>query len=165
MLGGKGVYRGSSVLVSGSPGHRQEQRGGAASSTPPAARGERALLFAYEESASQMIRNMRSIGIDLAPWVEKGLLQIHAGAADAAGAGAAPGRDARRWCAQFRPARRRRRPDQQPDASDSDDSALKPTLMRLIDFLKEEGITGVFTSLTGDGAIAPRRHPKSASPR
>ena len=41
-------------------------------------RGERALLFAYEESPAQILRNMRSIGIDLEPWVKKGLLQIHA---------------------------------------------------------------------------------------
>ena len=47
----------------------------------------------------------------------------------------------------------------------STDSALKATLMRLIDFLKEQGITGVFTSLTGDGAIAARRDASSASPR
>ena len=41
-------------------------------------RGERVLYFAIEESPSQIMRNMRSIGIDLASWVEKGLLQFHA---------------------------------------------------------------------------------------
>ena len=77
MLGGKGVYRGSSVLVSGAPGTGKST---VAARFVDAAcrRGERALMFCYEESASQMLRNMRSIGIDLAPWVEKGLLRIHA---------------------------------------------------------------------------------------
>ena len=64
MLGGKGVFRGSSVLVSGAPGTGKSSV--AASFVDAAcARGERALLFAYEESQSQLLRNMRSIGIDL----------------------------------------------------------------------------------------------------
>ena len=40
-------------------------------------RGERCLYFAFEESPSQIIRNMGSIGIDLAQWVKKGLLKFH----------------------------------------------------------------------------------------
>ena len=77
MLGGKGVYRGTSVLVSGSPGTGKSSVG-AAFANAACARGERALLFAYEESESQLLRNMRSIGIDLARWVRKGLLQVNA---------------------------------------------------------------------------------------
>ena len=77
MLGGKGVFRGSSVLVSGAPG-TGKSRVAARFADAACRRGERALLFCYEESASQMLRNMRSIGIDLGPWIEKGLLRIHA---------------------------------------------------------------------------------------
>ena len=78
-------------------------------------RGERALLFCYEESASQLMRNMRSIGLDLAPWVEKRPAADPRRPADAAGAGAAPGRDARPGDGVPAGAGRRR-PDQQPDA-------------------------------------------------
>ena len=42
------------------------------------ARGERCVFFSFEESANQIIRNMRSIGIDLGRWVDKGLLHFHA---------------------------------------------------------------------------------------
>ena len=77
MLGGKGVFRGSSVLVSGSPGTGKSSIG-AKFVDAACRRGENALLFAYEESSAQIVRNMRSIGIDLEPWIEKGLLQIHA---------------------------------------------------------------------------------------
>ena len=45
---------------------------------PPARRGEKCAFFSLEESPDQLIRNMRSIGIDLGRWVEKGLLQLHA---------------------------------------------------------------------------------------
>ena len=42
------------------------------------ARGERALFFSFEESPDQLVRNMRSIGIDLQRWVDAGLLQVAA---------------------------------------------------------------------------------------
>ena len=77
MLGGKGVYRGSSVLVSGSPGTGKSTRRGCVPRCRLPAPSA-ALLFCYEESASQVIRNMRSVGVDLAPWVESGRLLIHA---------------------------------------------------------------------------------------
>ena len=77
MLGGKGVFRGSSVLVSGSAGTGKSSIG-AKFIDAACRRGENALLFAYEESSAQIVRNMRSIDIDLEPWVKKGLLQIHA---------------------------------------------------------------------------------------
>src|SRR5262249_33712491 len=77
MLDGHGVYRGSSVLVSGSPGTGKSSIG-AFFAAAAAKRRERAIIFAYEESADQLIRNMRSIGLDLAPYVKKGQLRIHA---------------------------------------------------------------------------------------
>lgn len=76
MLTGLGFYRGSTILVSGIAGTGKSS---ISASLIDAAcrRGERALYFAYEESARQIIRNMRSIGIDLQEWVDAGLLQFH----------------------------------------------------------------------------------------
>lgn len=77
MLGGKGYYRGSTVLVSGTPGTGKTSM--AVHFLDAACRrGERCLCFLFEESPKQLIRNMRSIGIDLEPWVEAGLLRFHA---------------------------------------------------------------------------------------
>jgi len=64
MFAGKGVYRGSSVLISGSPGTGKSSIG-AFFAAEAAKRRERAIMFAYEESSAQLIRNMRSIGLDL----------------------------------------------------------------------------------------------------
>jgi circadian clock protein KaiC len=77
MMGGKGFYRGSSILMSGTAGTGKTS---VAAHFVDAAcrRGERCLYFAFEESPKQIVRNMRSIGIDLEPWVNKGLLQFHA---------------------------------------------------------------------------------------
>jgi circadian clock protein KaiC len=73
MLGG-GYYRGSSILVSGSSGTGKTSVAAtlAATCKPKA----RSLYFAFEESPAQLIRNMRSIGLDLATPVAKGLLRI-----------------------------------------------------------------------------------------
>ncbi len=76
MLGGEGVYRGSSVLVSGTAGSGKSSIA-AHVAAACCARGERCLYFAFEESQAQILRNMRSIGIDLAPFVESGLLVFH----------------------------------------------------------------------------------------
>jgi circadian clock protein KaiC len=77
MLSGKGYYRGSTVLVSGTTGTGKTSL--AAHFIDAACRrGERCLCCLFEESSPQLIRNMRSIGIDLEPWVVAGLLQFHA---------------------------------------------------------------------------------------
>lgn len=75
MLGGQGVYRGTSVLVSGTAGTGKSS---VAASFVHAAcgRGERCLYVSFEESPRQVMRNMRSIGIDLGPWVDGGLLRF-----------------------------------------------------------------------------------------
>lgn len=77
MLGGKGYYRGSSVLISGSAGTGKTSFV-AHFADAACRRGERCIYFAFEESESQVMRNMRSIGIDLEQWVKKGLLKYHA---------------------------------------------------------------------------------------
>src|SRR5690242_11139482 len=75
MLGGQGVYRGSSVLLSGSAGTGKTSLA-AHFADASCRRGERCLFFASEESPSQIIRNTRSIGLDLGAFVPKGLLRI-----------------------------------------------------------------------------------------
>jgi len=77
MLSGAGYYRGSAVLVSGTAGSGKSSVS-AKFVDAACSRGEKCLYFAFEESPLQIMRNMRSIGIDLAPWVEQGLLRFHA---------------------------------------------------------------------------------------
>jgi circadian clock protein KaiC len=77
MLGGKGFFRGSSVLVSGTAGTGKTSIA-AAFAHETCRRGERSMYFAFEESPQQIIRNMRSIGIDLKEDIDKGLLEMHA---------------------------------------------------------------------------------------
>ena len=77
MLSGQGYYRGSTILISGTAGTGKTSL--AAHFLDAACRrGERVLCFLFEESPQQLLRNMRSIGIDLEPWVAGGLLQFHA---------------------------------------------------------------------------------------
>ncbi|GJL67451.1 MAG: circadian clock protein KaiC [Nitrospirales bacterium] len=77
MFGIKGVYRGSTILVTGGVGTGKSSL---VSHFADAAcrRGEPAIYFAFEESSPQIIRNMKSIGLSLDKWVKKGLLQIQA---------------------------------------------------------------------------------------
>lgn len=77
MLGGQGYFRGSSVLVSGTAGTGKSSIA-AHFSAAACQRGEHVLYFALEESPSQIIRNMRSIGINLEQFVQKGLLKFYA---------------------------------------------------------------------------------------
>ncbi|MBK7378700.1 MAG: circadian clock protein KaiC [Ignavibacteriales bacterium] len=77
MMSGKGYYRTSTILVSGTAGTGKTSL--AAQFVEAACkRDERVLYFAFEESPSQFMRNMSSIGIHLEPWVKKGLLHFHA---------------------------------------------------------------------------------------
>jgi len=145
MLGGQGVYRGSSVLVSGSAGTGKSSL--AASFVDAACkRGDKAVFFAYEESDKQLLRNMRSIGLDLERWQKKGLLDIHASRPTLHGL-------EQHLVAMYETVRL-----VQPAVVVVDpisnltmqdgDSLLKATLVRLIDFLKFQGVTSVFTTLT-----------------
>jgi circadian clock protein KaiC len=142
---GKGVYRGSSVLLTGAPGTGKSSLA-AAFAMAACERGERALHFAYEESAAQLMRNMSSIGMDLKRWVDKGLLQIHAS------------RPTLQGLEQhlvtihdeilsFKPSVVVVDPISNLSL-DRDEHDVKPTLMRLIDLMKTQQITSVFTSLT-----------------
>ncbi|AKB60203.1 circadian clock protein KaiC [Methanosarcina mazei] len=77
MLGGQGYYRGTTILISGTAGSGKTSFA-AQFCKAACEREESCLYFAYEESPDQIIRNMRSIGIDLQPYLDSGLLKIHA---------------------------------------------------------------------------------------
>ena len=147
MLGGKGLFRGSSTLVSGAPGTGKSSVG-ASFVDAACARGERALLFAYEESSKQLLRNMSSIGVDLGRWERQGLLHIDASRPTLHGL--------EQHLVHMYDLVRALKPSVvvvDPISNltmDRDDRSLKPTLMRLIDYLKQNGITALFTSLTSD---------------
>jgi len=76
MLGGRGFFRGSSILLTGTAGTGKTI---ISSNFAHAAgqRGERVLFFSFEESPNQIIRNMHSIGLRLEPMVKRGLLRFH----------------------------------------------------------------------------------------
>jgi circadian clock protein KaiC len=148
MLGGEGYYRGSSVLISGTAGTGKSSL---ATHFAEAAclRGERVIFFAFEESPNQIIRNMRSIGIDLQPWVQKGLLQFQAARPMSTG------------LEMHLTTMHKRINAFKPNVVIVDplnsfiiggnETEVKSMLMRLVDFLKMEQIIGLFTSLTASG--------------
>jgi circadian clock protein KaiC len=76
MLSAKGFYKGSTIMVSGTPGTGKTSVACAFAGSV-CQKGERCLYFAFEESPNQIFRNMRSIGLNLESYVERGLLQIH----------------------------------------------------------------------------------------
>ena len=148
LLGGKGFYRGSGVLVSGTPGTGKTSLA-AAFANAACKRGERAIYFAFEESASEITRNMRSIGIDLRRWVKKGLLLFYARRPTAYGL-------------ETHLATMHQLVDEvKPSVAILDPiSNLMPmgdagdvyaTLLRMIDSLKNRGVTSFCTSLTEPG--------------
>ncbi|AMR33805.1 KaiC 1 [Mucilaginibacter sp. PAMC 26640] len=77
MLGGQGFYRGGSTLVSGTAGTGKTSLA-AYFANETCNRGEKCIYFAMEESPNQIIRNMRSIGVDLKRHVDSGLLMFNA---------------------------------------------------------------------------------------
>ena len=148
MLGGKGFYRGSSILISGTSGTGKTS---VAAHFVDAAcrRGERCLFFAFEESPRQIVRNMRSIGIDLQPWVRKGLLLFQAARPTYGG------------IEEHLLVTHKRISSFQPSVVVVDPvtnlimvstaNEVRSMLTRLVDFLKTQGITSIFTSLTAGG--------------
>ena len=148
MLGGKGYYRGSSILVSGTAGTGKSSLA-AIFADAACQRGERALYFAFEESPSQIIRNMRSINIDIQQHLDKGLLTFHASRPTASGLET-------HLAQMFKIVM-----DLKPTVmivdpisnliSIGNDNEVKSMLTRLVDFLKSNHITTMFTSLTTAG--------------
>jgi circadian clock protein KaiC len=148
MMEGKGFFRGSSVLVSGTAGTGKSSLA-ANFCRAACARGENCLYFAFEESPSQIVRNMRSVGLILEPWVKKGLLHINAMRPTSIGLEA--------HLASVHKSIERVRPSVvviDPITnlvSVSGTYNVKSMLMRLVDFLKVEQITSMFTNLTFAG--------------
>jgi circadian clock protein KaiC len=151
MLGGKGYYRGSSVLVSGTAGTGKTTLA-AAFVSAACARGERSLYFAFEESREQIIRNMRSVGTDLASCADTGLLKFHAVRPTIYGL--------EMHLVAIHDQVRKFKPrivvlDPLTNlAAIGDDSEVKSMLTRLLDFFKGQQITSLFTTLVaGDSPI------------
>ena len=145
MLDGKGFYRGSSILVSGTAGTGKSTL--AAHFVEAACqRGERALYFAFEESQDQIIRNMRSVGIDLEKFVKKDLLKFQNARPSAFGLEVHLAM-IHKVISEFEPTVVVVDPITNFLAV-GDTPETKSMLTRLIDFLKISQITAVFTSLT-----------------
>ena len=145
MLSGQGFYRGSSILLSGTAGTGKTTL--AAHFIEAAClRGERALYFAFEESQEQIIRNMRSVGIDLERFIKKGLLKFH-NARPAAWGLEVHLAVIHQAISDFKPIVVVVDPITNFLAV-GDSVETKAMLTRLIDFLKVRQITGMFTSLT-----------------
>jgi circadian clock protein KaiC len=153
MLGGKGYYRGSSVLVSGTAGTGKSSLA-AHFADAACRRRERVLYFAFEESPSQIIRNMRSIGIHLQHWVDKGLLQFHAQRPSFAGLEMHLAVQ-HKVINAFRP--QAVILDPLNSFIDGDNGiGVHSMLTRLLDFLKTKQITGLFTSLISSAPTLER---------
>lgn len=147
MMGGKGYCRGSSILVSGSAGTGKTSLAGYFAEAA-CRRGERSLYFAFEESAAQIGRNLRSIGVTLGPFLRTGLLRIHAARPTTSGLGGHL-LGMHRLIEELRP----RVVVVDPISnlmSVGTTIEVKAMLARLIDFLKGKQMTALFTSLTTD---------------
>lgn len=144
MLSGKGYFRASTVLISGTAGTGKTS---VASAFVEGAckRGERTLFFTFEESSDQLMRNMRSIGIRLGPWVKKGTLLFHATRPTLYGLETHLA-TAIKLIKTFQPTIVIFDPINAFMTGDNGNE-VKSMLLRLVDFLKMKGITAFFTSL------------------
>src|SRR4051812_6508651 len=148
MLGGQGFYRGTSVLVSGTAGTGKSSIA-AHFVDATCRRGERVLYFAMEESPGQILRNMKSIGLDLQQWVDRGLLRFHASRPTLFGLEMHLV-SIFRWVLEVSPSVVIVDPLSNLSAVGSYNEVMS-TLLRLADFLKSREITALFTSLTSNG--------------
>jgi circadian clock protein KaiC len=153
MLEGSGFYRGSSILVSGTAGTGKTSM--AAHLVDAAcARGETCLYFSFEESPDQLLRNMRSIGIDLARWIKKGLLHIQSTRPTAHGLELHLV-EMHNLLEEYKPKVVVVDPlSSLVSGADENVNDLTNMLLRIIDRLKQLGTTGFFTSLTSGGQAA-----------
>ncbi|KEQ04710.1 MULTISPECIES: circadian clock protein KaiC [Pseudorhizobium] len=145
MLVGGGFYRGSSILVSGVAGSGKSSLSACFAAAACEA-GERALYFSFEESSDQTVRNMRSIGVDLKPWMDQGLfrhiaarptfysLEMHLAVM-------------LREVTRFKPSLVLVDPIS-AFIGNADQLEVQAMMLRMVDFLKARGVTGVFTHLT-----------------
>jgi circadian clock protein KaiC len=151
MLAGKGYFKGSSVLVSGTAGAGKSSIA-AAFADSVCARGGRCLYWSSEESPEQIVRNMASIGFDLGRHARKGLLRFHSVRPTLYGLESHLV-TLHKLVTEFRPESVVMDPITNLSAV-GDDAEIKGMLTRVIDFLKSQGITTIFTSLTSGGGAA-----------
>jgi circadian clock protein KaiC len=145
MLGGKGFYRGSSILMSGTAGTGKSSL--AAYFVDAASRrGERSLYFAFEESPQQIIRNMGSIGLNLEPWAKKGLLRFQASRPTLYGLETHLA-VMHKQVKEFKPQVVVIDPISNLINTGSPNE-VRSMLLRLVDFLKSQQISAFFTSLS-----------------
>lgn len=145
MFDGKGFYRGSNVLISGTAGTAKTTIA-AYFAYECCRKKEKTIFFAFEESPQQLIRNMRSVGLELEPFVKKGLLQIHS---------ARPTLNGlelhlltlRKLISEFKPSIVVIDPISNL-VSVGSQHEVGSMLVRLIDMLKINNITAMFTSLS-----------------
>jgi circadian clock protein KaiC len=149
MLEGKGYYRGSTVLVSGTAGIGKTSMA-AHFAEAACKRGERVLYFCFEESPNQLMRNMLSIGIKLEPWVRKGLLRFQATRPTLYGMEMHLA-VTHKYVNDFKPDIVILDPINSFVIEDKE-FEIKTFLMRIVDFLKVNQITALFTSLTSSGS-------------
>lgn len=148
MLGGKGFYRGSSVLVTGTAGTgKSTLAANFAAATCQA--GERCAYFAFEESEHQILRNMATIGLDLGKHVKSGRLQFFTARPSLYGLEMHLALMHKR-IQEFKPSSVIIDPISN-FAVGVEERDVHSMLVRLVDFLKSKQITSLFTNLTGGG--------------
>ncbi|GAB4007314.1 circadian clock protein KaiC [Spirosoma sp. KCTC 42546] len=150
MLDGKGFFRGSSILVSGTAGTGKTSIA-ASFADASCRRNERCIYFAFEESPQQIIRNMRSIGLDLQHHIDKGLLKFQASRPTLNGLEMHLV-SIHSQIQEFKPSTVILDPITNLITVGSV-SDVKSMLMRLIDFLQAEQITVLFTALSLNNVV------------
>src|SRR6478609_6792213 len=145
MLGGDGFFRTCTILVSGSAGCGKSILA-AQLANATCQRGERCLLFAFEESPSQIVRNMRSVGLDLQKMIDRGLLQLRATRPSLYGLEMHLV-SMHKAIAEFKPSTVILDPISSFMSSGSSQQ-IKAMLVRLFDWLKMQQITGLVTCLS-----------------
>ena len=148
MLEGKGFFRGTNVLVTGTAGTGKTSLS-ATFIDSTCRSGEKCLYLAFEESPQQLMRNMRSIGIDLQPWLDARLLHLHAARPTLQGLEMHL-LGIHRLVREIKPAAVVIDPISNL-LKVGDPMEVQSILMRLVDFLKSHGVTALFTSLTSSG--------------
>ncbi len=148
MMGGKGYFRGSTVMVTGTAGTGKSSLAAHLAHTT-CQRGERCMYFSFEESPAQIIRNMRSVGINLQPHVQRNLLQFHSTRPTVHGLEMHLVR-MHKLIETVKPSVVIVDPiSNLQTAGTLDDSTAM--LIRLIDFLRKNRVTGFFVSLSSAG--------------
>ncbi|MCF8081644.1 MAG: circadian clock protein KaiC [Deltaproteobacteria bacterium] len=148
MLGGEGYYRATSILVSGTAGTGKSSVA-AGFVNAACGRGEKALYFSFEEAQEQIVRNMRSIGMNLEPWIKNGLLRFRTERATTFGLEMHLAL-LHKEVSDFEPQVVVIDPISNLGASVTA-LEIKGMLSRVIDFLKMHHITALFTDLTHGG--------------